>query len=220
MSLRDLPFLLVKCFLCFYLVFFISCTYFAQKLHDMNTPCTTIPPILCHFSLLYLLTCYYAIWVSSSKSSQPHENDRAAVSRFIESAYWGCMSQCHYSNVGPGLITSTPVRKANNQFNFTGYVVFPPPQSVAPKPVCKTCGRQILFIFVLEYIISFVFTSGSRIWSDCGRSLSVEGTTFCKISNNLSFLPAMPANLQNMPCGYALSLHRRNRSKHVLGFVQ
>ena len=96
-SLRDLPFLLVKCFLCFYLVFFISYTHLAQKLHEMNTPCTTFPPTLCHFCLLYLLTCYYAMWVSSSKSSQPHENDRAAVSRFIESAYWGCMSQCHYS---------------------------------------------------------------------------------------------------------------------------
>jgi hypothetical protein len=36
----------------------------------------------CHFCLLYLLTYYYAMWVNSSKSSQPHENDRAAVSRF------------------------------------------------------------------------------------------------------------------------------------------
>ena len=114
-------------------MFFISYTYFAQKLHDMNTPCTTIPPILCHFCLLYLLTCTYAIWVSSSKSSQPHEIDRAAVSRFIESAYRGCMSQCHYSNVGPGLITSTPVRKANNQFKFTGYVVFPSPLPFPPQ---------------------------------------------------------------------------------------
>ena len=126
-------------FLCFYLVFFISYTYLAQKLHDMNTPCTTIPPILCHFCLLYLLTCSYAMWVSSSKSSQPHENDRAAVSRYIESAYWGCMSQCHYSNVG--LITSTPISKANNQLNFTGYVFFPSPTECRPPTSCQNLWK-------------------------------------------------------------------------------
>ena len=134
-SLRDMPFFYwSNVFLCFYPVFFISYAYLAQKLHEMNTPCTTIPPILCHFCLLYLLTCYYAMWVSSSKSSQPHENERAAVSRFIESAYWGCMSQCHYSNVGPGQITSTPISKANNQLNFTSYVVFPSPTECCPQP--------------------------------------------------------------------------------------
>jgi hypothetical protein len=31
----------------------------------------------------------------------------------------------------------------------------------------------------------------------------VEGTTFFKKSNNLSLVPSMPANLQNMPCGSA-----------------
>ena len=97
-SLRDLPFFTGQMFFCvFTWCFSFPTRILPKKLHDMNTPCTTIPPTLCHFCLLYLLTCYYAMWVSSSKSSQPHENGRTAVSRFIESAYWGCMSQCHYS---------------------------------------------------------------------------------------------------------------------------
>ena len=67
----------------------ISCPKIARNeylLHQISSKFVSLLPAL----LASLL--YYAMWANSSKSSQPHENDGAAVSRFLESAYWGCMA--------------------------------------------------------------------------------------------------------------------------------
>ena len=86
------------------------------------------------------------------------------------------MLQCHYSNVGSGLITSTPISNGNSQFNCTGYVVFPPAQIVVHQPVCRTCGSQILFNYIYCFLtyIEFCFLAGAvfqyliRLWKDAG----------------------------------------------------
>ena len=101
-SFRDLPFLLAKCFSVFLSLVFILYTYLVQKiarkeclLHQNSSNFVSLLPAL--------LASLYAMWANSSKSSQPHENDLAAVSRLADS--WNLLTggawQCHHSSVGP-----------------------------------------------------------------------------------------------------------------------
>ena len=105
------------------------------------------------------------------------ENDGAAVSRFLESAYWGCMSQCHHSNVSPGLITSTPVSEANNQFlpvMWFFQCFFTSRRVSAPHQLPRKSGKHILFNFVFWSPLWASKTTFSLI--EIVRDWSVSGT--------------------------------------------
>ena len=99
------------------------------------------------------------------------ENDGAAVSRFLESAYWGCMLQCHHSNVSPGLIS-----EANNQFlPVMWFSMFFLPSECRPPPTAKEKQGNTYF--------SILF-SGNLLWAskttfsllEIVRDWSVSGT--------------------------------------------
>ena len=105
------------------------------------------------------------------------EHGGAAVSSFLESAYWGCMLQCHHSNVSPG------ANQWSKQSIFTGDVVFPcfsSPQSVAPHQLPKKTGKHILFNVVFWNPLWASKTTFSL--KEIVRDWSVSGTCLLHIS--------------------------------------
>ena len=77
---------------------------------------------LCPCCLLYLQACYYAMWASSSKSSQPHENDQAAVKLFY---CWIWANHLPPPPLQQTIMLTSPV-----MWFFLPYSVSPPNQSV------------------------------------------------------------------------------------------
>ena len=196
-------------FLCFYLLVFILYAYLAQQLHEMNTSCTKLPPILCHCCLLYLLA-YYAMWANSSKSSQPHENDwkwRSCSKQVLGI----CLLGVHGNVTILMLALGKSVKQTINFHRWCGFSMFFLPAECRPPPVTQKTGKHILFNFVfwnplwaskttfsLKEIVGdwSILGTGLFYWPNV-FSLFLFAFFFVRISssNFVSLLPALLASL-------------------------
>ena len=126
-------------------LFLFAGFYFIQiscpQMHEMNTSCTKLPPILCHCCLLYLLA-YYAMWANSSKSSQPHENDwkwRSCSKQVLGI----CLLGVHGNVTILMLALGKSVKQTINFHRWCGFSMFFLPAECRPPPVTQKTGKHI-----------------------------------------------------------------------------